>query len=831
MDNFPAAPTVRAGGGTGMGPSIEARDANSQLRTSGELVSHQSAQVKKLESEIGRLQELQGERWLSFSEQSNLNLLHKQVAKLRGTGSQGIADNDDHDHDHDNRGRYQPKPIHGQEGLRHSILLPVIPKKRRIDNEGDDQRNGAERDMTSSPQPHHNNALLPATLVNFRAMSKEERRQVLLAVGDGISLDQAGLEDINRVARQFGLHECQGPDDKLEIQGLRRPLYPHQLLAVYFMLKRELYGEAPLGGLNADNMGLGKTVESLATMVMNPPDDHDLHEGRKSTLWLGSKSSHAQIRKAVRKFCSEEALPKVLTYNKTALTKIHGNNLDSFLQEQDIIIAGYEDLVRECSAKMIAKKGKKERMTPEQFRAENIDSFGPLVKMKFYRVILDEAHRIKDFESQRSRACFCLDTKYRWCLTEIYPYLFFLQVPGIEGPCNFSELLSEVDGRDIRLSKVLSEIMIRRNNSDTILGRQLIELPVSHRETIVVTQTREERVIYKWFLRDARASFNNRLHSNSSSRAKDGKRKKPFSIVKILRLRQLACDLSLIEYIITGKGRGGEMSIVPKMLHDLAHEAGKNAFYDMILQWYQDKEAISPSGGRNLTGTALPSQQQDNESVTNPSTSRREGPGYLQKPKLRFESRYFANLELGDGQPMILGSKMQAIKESIQKHLRDGPNDKLLIFNEFTYCSKMVGCILDEIKIKHLSYVGSISQDDRNKAIKAFEHDPDYKVMVISMKCGSEALNLTVANRVISVEPYWNRGLEDQAFGRVSRIGQTKETYLTQIIVKKTIEPKMIDLQDAKTLSIAGAGLIGLVAYDENGNIISVSDDEDSDME
>lgn len=103
------------------------------------------------------------------------------------------------------------------------------------------------------------------------------------------------------------------------------------------MLCRELSDKEPLGGINADAMGLGKTLEALATVTLNPPNETDLLQGRKVTLWVGPKGSHDQVREAIRKFCCSTRVSKVLIYNRPELSKIHGDGLETFLQEQDLM--------------------------------------------------------------------------------------------------------------------------------------------------------------------------------------------------------------------------------------------------------------------------------------------------------------------------------------------------------------------------------------------------------------------------------------------------------------------------------------------------------------
>lgn len=71
-------------------------------------------------------------------------------------------------------------------------------------------------------------------------------------------------------------------------------------------------------------------------------------------------------------------------------------------------------------------------------------------------------------------------------------------------------------------------------------------------------------------------------------------------------------------------------------------------------------------------------------------------------------------------------------------------------------------------------------------------------LQIIGFRCGSVSLNLTVANRVILVDPWWNSALEAQAFGRVRRIGQEKRQHFVRILVRKTVDQRLINLQMKK---------------------------------
>jgi hypothetical protein len=127
--------------------------------------------------------------------------------------------------------------------------------------------------------------------------------------------------------------------------------------------------------------------------------------------------------------------------------------------------------------------------------------------------------------------------------------------------------------------------------------------------------------------------------------------------------------------------------------------------------------------------------------------------------------------------------------------LQNSPDDKIIVFIEFTITAKVLGCILERLGLKFLYYNQiANTQARRDKAYKEFQKDPK----VASMKCGGTGLNLQIANLVIIDDIWFNTTVEQQAFGRVHRIGQKKETKLVRILARGTIDERLVMLQDAK---------------------------------
>lgn len=88
--------------------------------------------------------------------------------------------------------------------------------------------------------------------------------------------------------------------------------------------------------------------------------------------------------------------------------------------------------------------------------------------------------------------------------------------------------------------------------------------------------------------------------------------------------------------------------------------------------------------------------------------------------------------------------------------------------------------------------------------MRRFKEDPEVKVMLISLKAGGVALNLTVANHIFLMDPWWNPAAEMQAIDRAHRIGQAKPIFATRFIVKDSIEERILKLQEKKQLVFEG---------------------------
>ena len=127
-------------------------------------------------------------------------------------------------------------------------------------------------------------------------------------------------------------------------------------------------------------------------------------------------------------------------------------------------------------------------------------------------------------------------------------------------------------------------------------------------------------------------------------------------------------------------------------------------------------------------------------------------------------------------------------------------NHKALVFSQFLGMLALIREKLKELEVDYEYFDGSTSAVDREKAIQRFQNEDNCRVFLISLKAGGVGLNLTAADYVYIVDPWWNPAVEQQAIDRTHRIGQTKNIFAYRMICKDTIEDKILQLQEKKRI-------------------------------
>src|SRR4029079_3785440 len=141
--------------------------------------------------------------------------------------------------------------------------------------------------------------------------------------------------------------------------------------------------------------------------------------------------------------------------------------------------------------------------------------------------------------------------------------------------------------------------------------------------------------------------------------------------------------------------------------------------------------------------------------------------------------------------------KLEELAREITENIS---NHKALIFSQFLGMLALIKEKLKELEVDFEYFDGSTTATERERAITRFQNDDICRVFLISLKAGGVGLNLTAADYVYIVDPWWNPAVEQQAIDRTHRIGQTKNIFAYRMICKDTIEDKILQLQEKKRL-------------------------------
>ncbi|MDA3891098.1 MAG: SNF2-related protein [Salinivirgaceae bacterium] len=151
------------------------------------------------------------------------------------------------------------------------------------------------------------------------------------------------------------------------------------------------------------------------------------------------------------------------------------------------------------------------------------------------------------------------------------------------------------------------------------------------------------------------------------------------------------------------------------------------------------------------------------------------------------------------------------IKEIIRHITNKTANHKILIFSQFVHMLSLIKDELAKLNIEYEYLDGKSNIKQREKSVANFQKNNNLRVFLISIKAGGTGLNLTAADYVYIIDPWWNPAVENQAIDRCYRIGQDKKVFAYRMICKNTVEEKILNLQNKKK-KIAG----DIIQTDEN---------------
>lgn len=597
-----------------------------------------------------------------------------------------------------------------------------------------------------------------------------------------------------------------------------------------------------LGGILADMMGLGKTL-SILSLIIGSLDDSvewskqlpsesevtgvqsQLVRNSKATLLVSPLSTVANWEEQISAHVKKGSLKYYVFHG--------GNRIQDVdeLAEYDLIITTYSIVSSE-----IYGRGKKKDVSP-------------LLQTNFFRIVLDEAHMIREQSTRQSQAICTLSSQRRWAVTgtpvqnrldDLGALIKFLRVKPFSDRGGFSQfILSPFKSADPEILPKLRLLV------DTITLRRLkdkIDLPARHDTIVRLPFSDDESVLYEWFARDSDRKM--KIIASESRKGLGGKTYVHI-LRAIMRLRLICAhgrellseqDLKMIE--------GFSLSNAIDLEDDESDTPAINSrqAYEMLMLFKetdadscaQCARTIGPSDAENVVDHEIlgymlpcfqivcrdcmhdlqssPEQRLAHDHFTCPFCDQYLRTSFFELTQGGIEAAEEAKNKTRENprQAKIMGrysgphTKTKALLEDLKNSeikSQDLPKNKpvkSVVFSGWTAHLDLIQIALEDNRIKYVRLDGKMTRSKRTAALDAFREDPEITVFLISITAGGLGLNLTTASKVYVMEPQFNPAAEAQAVDRVHRLGQTRDVFITRFIMEHSFEEKMLELQRKK---------------------------------
>ncbi|NXA40699.1 TTF2 factor, partial [Eudromia elegans] len=573
--------------------------------------------------------------------------------------------------------------------------------------------------------------------------------------------------------------------------GLKVPLLLHQKQALSWLLWRE--SQSPCGGILADDMGLGKTLTMIALILVQKK----LKTGkRKETLeiWLSKNDSIVIPSHGTLVVCPaslihhwKKEIDRHVGYGKLRIYLYHGPNREKHaeaLSEYDVVVTTYSILSKEVPTT------KEEGEVPAEDHDVQSGSrpCSPLLRVAWARVVLDEAHNIKNPKVQTSIAVCKLRATARWAVTgtpiqnnllDMYSLLRFLRCSPFD---EYKVWKFQVDNNTRkggeRLSLLTRSLLLRRTKDQLdSAGKPLVSLPQRSTRLHQLKLSAEEQSVYNVLFARSRSTLQSYLkRQEQKNQCREYSGENPFERVAqefgasqkefpagsqsvsqvsstvhvlsmLLRLRQCCCHLSLLKMALDQANLSSEGL-------SLSLEEQLSALTLSELQTADSKTTVY------LNGTAF---KVDLFESTRESTK---------------IAHLLAELKI------------------IQSHAEP---QKSVIVSQWTSMLKVVAVHLQRLGLKYATVDGSVNPKQRMDVVEEFNNNPKGpQVMLVSLLAGGVGLNLTGGNHLFLLDMHWNPALEDQACDRIYRVGQKRDVVIHRFVCEGTVEEKIVQLQTRK---------------------------------
>ncbi|EGO01461.1 hypothetical protein SERLA73DRAFT_176736 [Serpula lacrymans var. lacrymans S7.3] len=587
---------------------------------------------------------------------------------------------------------------------------------------------------------------------------------------------------------------------------LKVTLLPFQKESLFWMRKQEK--GIWKGGMLADEMGMGKTIQIISLFVSDM---------KKPNLVVAPTVAVMQWRNEIN--THTEGM-KVLVWHGASRV----NDIKE-LKKYDVVLTTFA-VLESCFRKQQSGFKRKGLIVKEK---------SPLHLIKWNRIILDEAHNIKERSTNTAKACFELDSNYKWCLSgtplqnrvgELYSLVRFLGGDPFSyyfckkcdckslhwkftdkrncDDCGHSpmqhtcfwnnEILTPIQKNGMigpgkwafkKLKILLDRMMLRRTK---IQKADDLGLPP---RTVIVRRdffSPEEKELYLSLFSDAKRQFTTYVDSgtvlNNYSNI--------FSL--LTRMRQMACHPDLVlrskanGSTFLGSNEPGEATVC-RLCNDVAEDAIQSKCRHIF-----DRECIKQY--LDTVGDISPQCPVCHLPLTID----------LEAPALELEANV-PNARQGilgrlDLDAWRSSSKIEALVEELSNLRAHDNTTKSLVFSQFVNFLDLIAFRLQKAGFRICRLEGTMSPQARDATIQHFMNNVDVTVFLVSLKAGGVALNLTEASRVYLMDSWWNPAVEYQAMDRIHRLGQHRPVQAIKLVIEDSIESRIVQLQEKKSAMV-----------------------------
>ncbi|KAJ5759480.1 hypothetical protein N7520_006636 [Penicillium odoratum] len=719
--------------------------------------------------------------------------------------------------------------------------------------------------------------------------------------------EDAADEEGDEAEAEDDEEEDSDDEEELIIEGLKVTLLPHQVEGVRWMCDKETgrnstKGIVPKGGILADDMGLGKTVQAISLLLKNRKPEHEHsddtankkedEEDAPPSARL-SKTTLVVAPLALIKQWEGEIADKIERSHKLRVCLYHGTNrakTAKSLDDYDVVITTYGTLTSESSTAA----------------ADKVKKSG-IFSVYWYRVILDEAHTIKNRNAKATQAACALDARYRWCLTgtpmqnnldELQSLIKFLRIKPFNDLAAWRDQISRplANGRGglaIQRLQVYLKAFMKRRTKDVLRGNEddKSEGPDGKpKKSNGFKIVKREVIKVEAEFMEGEMNFYKRMEQRTENRLEEmmGGAKVDYAgaLVLLLRLRQ-ACnhpelvksDLAVDKDVLLQNGNPGSQSSGSKKddLDDMADLFGGLSVMtkkcDICQAELSQAESKSGASHCNECETDLNTNfmSKDNKkkskkthrhhevtTIASPIATARsrknrrvildsddedeeEGEWIVSEDQRKMpnlgkaggsddEDAEGGGEWIGSGdsdldspsvkksQPIVLSSSEDEsdsdedmpyegengeLPSTKIRHLmkllnKESADYKFIVFSVFTSMLDKIEPFLNSANIGFARYDGAMRNDHREASLNKLRNNSGTRVLLCSLRAGALGLNLTAASRVVILEPFWNPFVEEQAIDRVHRLNQTVDVKIYRMIIKGSVEERIVALQDRK---------------------------------